>query len=127
MRANEEGIRWAVQNLAALAAMTYSTTDPNAADRNAALNLRVTAALSHPAGVQTIENIAADLAGSQKTIADADERHHQTTAALSDLLQEIEGVPTEEVAAKILALQTRLQASLQTTALLYQSSLVYFL
>jgi flagellin-like hook-associated protein FlgL len=127
MRANEEGIRWAVQNLAALAAMTYSTTDPNAADRNAALNLRVTAALSHPAGVQTIENIAADLAGSQKTIADADERHNQTTAALSDLLQEIEGVPTEEVAAKVLALQTRLQASLQTTALLYQSSLVYFL
>jgi hypothetical protein len=116
-----------VQQLAALAAMTYSASDTNAADRNAALNQRVTAALSHPAGVQTLENIAADLAGAQKTMADASDRHQQTKAALDDLLQEIEGVPTEEVAAKILALQTRLQASLQTTALLYQSSLVYFL
>ena len=31
MRANEQGIRWIVQNIAALAAVTYSPTDPNAA------------------------------------------------------------------------------------------------
>jgi flagellin-like hook-associated protein FlgL len=127
LRANEEGIRWVVQNMAALAAMTYASNDPDAADRNAALNQRVTAALSGPAGVQKIEHISADLAGAQKAAADAGDRHLQTTSALTDLLQDIEGVPTEEVAAQILALQTRLQASLQTTALLYQSSLVYFL
>ena len=31
MRANEEGIRWIVQNVAALAAMTYPPGDPDAA------------------------------------------------------------------------------------------------
>ena len=46
---------------------------------------------------------------------------------LADMLQQIEGVSNEDVAAKIMALQTRLQASLQTTALLYQTSLVDYL
>ena len=43
------------------------------------------------------------------------------------MLQQIEGVPTEQVAAQILALQTQLQASLQTTALLFKTSLVNYL
>ena len=42
-----------------------------------------------------------------------------------DLLQGIELAPQEEVAAQMLALQTRLQASLQTTAMLYQLSIVH--
>ena len=46
---------------------------------------------------------------------------------LEDLLQGIEQAPQEEVAAQILALQTRLQASLQTTAMLYQLSIVQYL
>jgi flagellar hook-associated protein 3 FlgL len=43
------------------------------------------------------------------------------------MLEKIEGVSTEEVAAQILAMQTRLQASLQTTSMLYQTSLVNYL
>ena len=43
------------------------------------------------------------------------------------MLQNITGVSTDEVGVQILALQTRLQASLQTTALLAKTSLVYFL
>jgi hypothetical protein len=43
------------------------------------------------------------------------------------MMQKIEGVSTEQVASEILALQTRLQASLQTTSLLYQTSLVNYL
>ena len=43
------------------------------------------------------------------------------------MLDTIENVPPEQVGAQILALQTRLQASLQTTALLYQTSLVNYL
>ena len=57
----------------------------------------------------------------------AAERQRQTKAALTNLLQEIEGIPTEEVAAQILALQTRLQASMQTTSMLYQTSLVNYI
>ena len=51
----------------------------------------------------------------------------QTNATLADLLQQVEGVPTEQVAAQLLSLQTSLQASLQTTAMLYQMSILNYL
>lgn len=43
------------------------------------------------------------------------------------MLDSIEGINDDEVATKILALQTALQASYQTTSNLYQMSLVKFL
>ena len=46
---------------------------------------------------------------------------------LGGLLDTIEGVPTEQVGAEILALQTRLQASLQVTSMLYQLSLANYI
>ena len=58
---------------------------------------------------------------------DAKERQQQRRAHAGDLLQGIEQAPQEEVAAQILVLQTRLQASLQTTAMLYQLSIVNYL
>jgi flagellar hook-associated protein 3 FlgL len=127
LRANEEGIRWVVENVAVLAAVTFMSSDPNAADRAAALGSRIGTNLAVPPGTQKVEDIHADLAGAQAAIEAAANRHQQTKGALTDLLQEIEGVPAEEVAAQILALQTRLQASLQTTSMLYQTSLVNFL
>jgi flagellar hook-associated protein 3 FlgL len=127
LRANEEGLRWMVQNVAALAAMTFSPSDPNAAARSAALNQRIGTALDVPSGIQKIEEIAAELAGAQSALSAAGDRHQQTRSTLADMLGSIEGVSTEEVAAQILALQTRLQASLQTTALLYQTSLVNYI
>jgi hypothetical protein len=60
-------------------------------------------------------------------MVDAKERQQQRKLMLEDLLQGIEQAPQEEVAAQILALQTRLQASLQTTAMLYQMSIVQYL
>jgi flagellin-like hook-associated protein FlgL len=127
MRANEEGIRWIVQNMAVLAAVTFSQSDPDAVARSSALNLRVGTALDVPPGTQKVDDIRADLAGAQVTLAAATDRHRQTKSTLADLLQEIEGVSNEDVAAKIMALQTRLQASLQTTSLLYQTSLVNYI
>ena len=56
-RANEQGIRWIVQNIAALAATSYSASDPNAAASYSALNQRVYTALGVPAGVQNITDI----------------------------------------------------------------------
>jgi flagellin-like hook-associated protein FlgL len=127
MRANEQGIRWIVQNVAALAAMTFSPTDPDAQSRSSELNERIGANLNVPPGTQKLDEIAAELAAAQNTLAGASDRHRQTRSALSGMLQQIEGVPTEEVAAQILALQVRLQASLQTTSLLYQTSLVNYI
>ena len=127
MRANEEGIRWVVQNIAALAVVTFSSSDPNAPDRSAALGSRVATNLAVPPGIQKIEDIQVDLTNAQTQTEIAGERQRQTKAALTNLLQEIEGIPTEEVAAQILALQTRLQASMQTTSMLYQTSLVNYI
>ena len=127
LRADEEGIRWAVQNVAALAAMTFAPGDPDATARAAALHQRIGVNLDVPPGTQKIEDISVELAGAQTTLAAASERHKQTRTTLAGMLDEIEGVPTEEVAAQILALQVRLQASLQTTSMLYQTSLVNYI
>jgi flagellin-like hook-associated protein FlgL len=127
LRANEQGIRWVVQNVAALAAMTFSQSDPNAAARNAALTQRVAPALDPPSGTQKVEDIEADLAGAQTTMASATDRHNRTKTTLADMVDHIEGVSNEEVASKIMALQTSLQASLQTTALLLKTNLVNYI
>jgi len=54
-------------------------------------------------------------------------RHQQANATLSDFLQQIDGVSNEDVGAKLLTLQTRMQASLQITSMLYQTSLVNYI
>jgi len=110
-----------------LAAVTFASGDPDAVARNAALNTRVGTNLAVPPGTQTIEDIETELAGAQHTLAAATERHQQTKSMLGGMLENIEGVSNEQTAAAIIALQTRLQASLQTTSLLYQTSLVNYL
>jgi len=127
LRANEQGLRWVMQNVAALAAVTYPPTDPNSAARANALNERVGANLNVPVGTQTVESIATELSGAQAALGTATDRHTQTSNTITDLLGEIEGVSTEQVGAQILALQTRLQASLQTTSMLYKLSLVNYM
>ncbi|HWV54348.1 flagellar biosynthesis protein FlgL [Pseudorhodoplanes sp.] len=126
-RANEEGIRWQLQQVAALAAISMTSTDPDSSGRGAALSTRLRALLDVPLGTQSIEQIQSELAGAQTSLGAAEKRHQQTKATLGNLLQEIEGVSNEEVAAQILALQTSLQASLQTTAKLFQTSILNYL
>jgi flagellin-like hook-associated protein FlgL len=127
MRANEQALRRTVQSLAVFAAVTFSTTDPNADGSYAALQTRVTGALVGPQGQQSIDDIMGELAGVQTALKSSDDRHQQTTGTLEGLLEQVEGVSSEEVAAKILALQTSLQATLQTTALLLQTSILDYI
>lgn len=126
-RANEEAIRWQLQNVAALAAISMPEGDPDTQGRAAALSARLRPALDVQPGTQSIETIQAELAGAQVSLQAAEDRHKQTKATLGNLLQEIEGVTNEEVAAKILALQTALQASLQTTSRLFQTSILNYI
>jgi flagellar hook-associated protein 3 FlgL len=125
-RANEDGIRTLVQNMATLAAVTVSPSDPNASDLSAALNQRLLGNLS-TSGVQSITDIETDLASAQTSLSAAKGRHQQTSATLNDFLQQISGVSNESVSAQIFALQTRMQASMQTTAMLFQTNLVNYL
>ena len=127
MRANEQSLRSVAQNIATFAATSYSPTDPNAAASYSALTQRVGSALDGSQGQQKVADIEAEIAGVQTSLAGAKARHQQTQAILSDLLGSITSVPQEQVGAQILALQTSLQASLQTTAMLYRTSLINYL
>ncbi len=126
-RANEDAIRAVVQNVATLAAVTISPSDPNGQSLSAALNQRLVSNLTPASGAQTVSNIQSQLASAQTAMDSAKTRHQQTSTTLNNFLQQITGVSNEDVSAQILALQTRMQASMQTTALLFKTSLVNYL
>ncbi|MBX6426877.1 MAG: flagellar biosynthesis protein FlgL [Variibacter sp.] len=127
LRANEEGIRRLVQGVAVFAATTFSPSDPAAGEAYGALVDRLRAMLEGSPATQKLDDIASEIGAAQAAMRAAEERHQQTSNTLISLLEQTEGISNEEVAAKVLALQTRLQASLQTTAMLYQLSLADFL
>src|SRR5450631_2579977 len=126
-RANETAIRWQLHSLAVLAAVTTAPTDPNAAGQVAALSQRVAQNLAPQPGQQTIQDIQSDFATAQSTMKDAASRQQQTQAMLQNIVDQAESVSPDQVASQILALQTSLQASYQTTAMLSQLSLTKFL
>ena len=126
-RANEEGIRWIVQNEAVFAAVSFSATDPNGRDAYYALATRVGAAMDVPTGTQQIEAIQTEIAGANVSAQAAKKRLAERTPVLQDMIDDVENISTEEVGVKLLALNTRMQASLQVTAMLSQLSLVNFI
>ena len=126
-QANEQAIRSAIQAIATYAAVSVSptaTTSPAAAN---ALSQRIAANLTPQLGQQTIQDIQTDFATAQSTMKDATARQTQNQTALQDLVSSTEGINQNQVASEILALQTSLQASYQTTAMLSQLSLTKFL
>ena len=127
MRANEPALTTAVENLAVFSAMSFSASDPNASARYAALTQRLGTNLSIPNGSQTVSDIEDDIANAQTAVQTATTNQTQTTTTLQDMLQNIVGASSNQVGTQILDLQTRLQASLQVTALLAKTNLVSLL
>jgi flagellar hook-associated protein 3 FlgL len=126
-QADEPAIRSQLQALAVFAAVTTSPTNPNAAAQVAALSQRVAQNLTAQPGQQTIQDIQSDFATAQATMKDAGARQSQTQAMLQNLVDQAETVSPDQVASQILALQTSLQASYQTTSMLSQLTLTKFL
>ncbi len=104
-----------------------TTAGPNAALQVQALSERVAQNLATQPGQQSIENIQADLATAQLTMKNAKTRQTQAQGMLQGIVDQAEGVSSDQVASQILALQTSLQASYQTTALLSQLTLTRYL
>jgi hypothetical protein len=127
MRANESALRTTVENLATFSAMSFSASDPNASARYAALTQRISDNLIMPSGSQTVASMEVDIAGVQTTMKTMTDQHTQTTATLTDMVQSIEGANPSEVGSQMLDLQTRLQASLQVTAMLARTNLASIL
>jgi hypothetical protein len=126
-RANEQGLRTSVQSLAVFAATQFSGADPNGQAQYAALKQRIGAALNGAPNQQTTADISGQIAGVQVALKNANDRHDQTNTTLQNLLQSVSGAPTEQVAAQLLSLQTSLQATLQTTAMLLKTSILQYI
>lgn len=126
-RANEDAFVAQLKNIAVYAAVSTNASNPNANGQLTALNSRIVDNLAVHPGTQSIQDIQADFAGAQSAIATAKDRQTQTGSIAQSMLDSIQGINDNEVATKILALQTSLQASYQTTASLYQLSLLKFL
>ena len=126
-RANEQAIRQALQSVATYAAVSVSPSGTNSPAEISALSQRVAASLTPQPGQQTISDIQTDFATAQTAMKDAQARQTQTQTALQNLISDTEGIDQNQVASQILQLQTNLQASYQTTAMLSQLSLVKFL
>ncbi|HWK96098.1 MAG TPA: flagellar biosynthesis protein FlgL [Pseudolabrys sp.] len=126
VRANEQGLRAVIQNVATLAAISITSTTPNGVDLSQELNSRLTTGLNGRPGEQKLADVTTDMATAQISIDAAKNRHTQQNTTLQEFLTQIEGVNDTEVGAQILALQTRLQASMQVTSMMYQMSLVNY-
>lgn len=126
-RANEEAMRYVLQNIAVYAAVTTNASNPNSKAQVNALQQRISANLAPQSGQQSIQDMQAEFAGAQNAIKASTDRQTQLKGMAQTMLDEIVGINQDEVATKILALQTSLQASYQTTSMLYQTSLVKYL
>ncbi|MDO8399214.1 MAG: flagellar protein [Bradyrhizobium sp.] len=126
-RADEQAFRHLLKNVAAYAAVTTDAANPNASGQSTALSQRIGANLAPQTGYQSLQDIQAEFAGAQHAVKSTTDRQTQLKGMAQAMLDSIEGISTEEVATKILALQTSLQASYQTTATLYQTSLLKYL
>jgi hypothetical protein len=126
-RANEQAFRQLLQNVTVYAAVTTNASNPNASAQVTALAQRTSANLAPQNGQQQIQDVQAEFAGAQTSVKSATDRQTQVKGMAQTMLDSIEGVNQDEVATKILALQTSLQASYQTTSMLYQTTLLKYL
>lgn len=127
VRASEQAIRAALQSVAAFAVVSTSPTSPNATGVITALNQRVAGGLTPTGTQQSLADIQTDLANAQVAMKDVGARQSQAQLTLQNLVDQTESISNDQVAAEILALQTRLQASYQTTSMLSQLTLVKYL
>ncbi len=98
----------------------------NSRDRYEALADRVRRGLAFD-GQQKPQDIGVEIAASQSAMKAAKDRHTTSANLLEAARAGVEDASQEEVASQLLSLQTRLQASYQTTSILSRLSLVNYL
>lgn len=122
-RANEDAFR---RMLVGLATLAIADTSPGGMTPQEYDTLARGVATFMGEGPQP-RNVAVDLGLAHARLGAAKERHQMSAALLQQTIDGVEGVSTEEVAVSLISLQTRLQASYQTTSTLSRLSLVTFL
>jgi flagellin-like hook-associated protein FlgL len=129
VQANENGFVQLIRSLAAVSIQSMGSDDPNAGVKYAAAVNRNSDRLAQSKQDQSgsIEVISVELGLAKTTANTVNDRQTTQAAQLGDMLSDIETAPQEQVSAEILALQTRLSASYETTSALAKLSLVNFL
>lgn len=125
--ANEAGFQSVLANFGALAASALTGTDAQTRARYGALADRVSANLGTSQARQQIATVAEDLALASSTMKSAKQTGTITQEQIKDALSGIEDTDTTEAATRLLATQTRLQASYQVTATIMKLSLTDYL
>ncbi len=127
VQANEEGIRRVLSNLAVFSIETFSAANPADQGRYQAMSDRMRADLGQTAGVQRVQDIQMEIALSATSMKLADERHRTKVGFVQSIISDVEDVNQEETAARLLSLQTKLQAAYQSTAIISRLNLTDYL
>jgi flagellar hook-associated protein 3 FlgL len=126
-RANEDALRTTLRELAVFSVQNFDVSDPTAADRYGQVALRTRGNLDDPSGGSLPRSIALEVGTASKLVEATKERHTATRAVFNNILDQTDGVSEEEVAARLLNLQTRLEATYSVTAMLSELQLVNYL
>lgn len=126
-RANEVAFRDSMAALGLFLAEDYPPNIASTQDRFDAAAGRTIEILGTTGGPGAILEINADFGRATIQTRDAKTRHQDSLLFLNGLLAEIENVRNEEVIVAMTTLQTRLEASYQSTATLSRLSLVNYL
>jgi flagellin-like hook-associated protein FlgL len=127
LRANEPGLRALLAGFGALAGSSFPETDPNVGKHYDALSGRLASVLLGPGGAPLVDAMNVDLGIASATLSMASERVTATKAQVQTLADAVDTVSPEKVAAELIATQTQLQASYQTTSTIAKMSLVNYL
>lgn len=127
-QANEAAIRKTLAGLAAVAAerFTDATGTVDTARFNATAE-RVSTSLTPDSDRAGLEALGTDFGLAASSMANAKSVANATKTTLENSLDGIDTVSTQEVAAKLVSLQTQLQASYKVTSMLSEMSLVNYL
>lgn len=126
-RANEESLRKILKTFAAVAVETFNPNDANASKRYNEIKLRANRELSFQNGAQAPDDIITELTVAKTKAGQALERHKASDALIQDTIGEKENADIYEVSAQILALQVRIEASLQVSASISRISILNFI
>lgn len=123
-KADEEGFSSLVKQLAIMSAAVF---EEDGYDQYAAMTERVANNLGDAGSSGSLDRIVGELAIAQTSLNDADERHLASDNMVTNFLAEIETADINEVGAKLLSMQTQLQASYQVTSMMSKLSLANYL
>ncbi len=125
-QANEGAFKEYMSQVVAFASDQFLPSDPFAQSRYSAYSSRLRVNLAD-SGANAIKDIAIEFGQASASVNSAKERQQATKSLLQETLSGVEDANIEEVSASLLALQTRLQATYQTTSIISKLSLTNFL